>query len=100
MEFAEAGRKGVREIFKKIVDELHSISASLKIIADAYKPVEYTGIKFITCKTNPTTQRTLAAFELGGHGWKKLEKSKEFSNFLAKLEECQKLDSQKYRKDS
>ena len=84
----------MRGIFKKIAEELHSISASLKIIADAYKPVEFDlGIKAITCETILTTQKTLVAFELGGRGWRKLEKSKEFSDFLVKLQECQKLDN-------
>lgn len=82
----------MREIFKEIAEELHNISTLLKIIAEAYKPVEYDiGIKTITCETTLPTQRTLVAFELGNRGWKKLEKSKEFQDFLVKLQECQKL---------
>lgn len=85
-------KKGSEKNFKKIAEELHNIRVLLKTIADAYKPVEFDiGIKTITCETTLTTQRTLVAFELGNRGWKKLEKSKEFQDFLVKLQECQKI---------
>lgn len=86
----------MRDIFRKIVEELNSISSSLKIIADAHKPVRSEmAIRSMTCETIPTNKKALVTFELGGHGWEKLKKSKEFSRFIEKIHECQELDDQK-----
>lgn len=80
----------------EFMDALKVIASSLQKIAEAYEPVK-DGIDFIEWKTSVPTGRTIASFQVDGPGWKKLQKSKQFRDFLKKLQECQTSDNQTRR---
>lgn len=73
-------------LLKGILNEIHSISETVKIMTERNEGTYKVTSKIITCFPNQLVGKTVVSFQLPYHDWKKLESTEDWKRIQEYLE--------------